>query len=145
MTSVHPDPLRVSAMPECEKLCLEDPNLKGEENYCVVAIVISDLVVSLFSQFKMYQLLKLHDKEWDSNNKQGKYQQSGRPQWLRGLRRWSAAARGFESRRRHGCLSVLSAVCCQVSVTVWSLVQRSPTECGVSDCDREASTIRAWL
>jgi hypothetical protein len=31
----------------------------------------------------------------------------------------------------HGCLSV---VCCQVevSVTRWSLVQRSPTDCGVS-------------
>jgi len=33
---------------------------------------------------------------------------------------WSVAARwdcGFESRRRHGCLSVLSAVCCQVEVS----------------------------
>ena len=41
---------------------------------------------------------------------------------------------GFESRRRHGCLSVVSAVCCQVEVSArsWSLVQRSPTECGVS-------------
>jgi hypothetical protein len=31
--------------------------------------------------------------------------------------------------------------CCQVEVsaTGWSLVQRSPTECGVSECDREAS------
>jgi hypothetical protein len=34
----------------------------------------------------------------------------------------------------HGCLSVVSIVCCQaeVSATSWSLVQRSPTECGVS-------------
>jgi hypothetical protein len=42
----------------------------------------------------------------------------------------------------HGCLSVVSVVCCQVEVsaTGWSLVQRSPTECGVSKvCDREAS------
>jgi hypothetical protein len=30
----------------------------------------------------------------------------------------------------------------EVSVTVWSLVQRSSTECGVSECDREASTVR---
>jgi hypothetical protein len=34
-------------------------------------------------------------------------------------------------------------VCCQVEVEVfasgWSLVQRSFTECGVSECDREAS------
>jgi hypothetical protein len=45
------------------------------------------------------------------------------------------------SRLGHGCLSVVSVVCCQVEVsaTGWSLVQRSPTECGVSDCDREAS------
>jgi hypothetical protein len=36
----------------------------------------------------------------------------------------------------HGCLSVVSVVCCQVEVsaTSWSLVQRSPTDCGVSQC-----------
>ena len=35
------------------------------------------------------------------------------------------------------CLSVVSVVCCEVEVsaTVWSLVQRSPTDCGVSVCD----------
>jgi hypothetical protein len=40
-----------------------------------------------------------------------------------------------------GCLSVVSVVCCQVEVsaTGWSLAQRSPTDCGVSECDREAS------
>jgi hypothetical protein len=34
--------------------------------------------------------------------------------------------------------------CCQVEVsaTSRSLVQRSPTECGVSECDLETSTIR---
>jgi hypothetical protein len=44
----------------------------------------------------------------------------------------------------HGCLSVVGVVCCQVeiSATSWSLVQRSPTECGVSECDREASIMR---
>jgi len=33
-------------------------------------------------------------------------------------------------------LSVVSVVCCQVEVsaTSWSLVQRSPTECGASFC-----------
>jgi hypothetical protein len=38
----------------------------------------------------------------------------------------------------------VNVVCCQeeVSATGWSLVQRSPTECGVSECDREASIIR---
>jgi hypothetical protein len=41
---------------------------------------------------------------------------------------------GFESRVGHGCLSLVSVVYCQVEVsaTGWSLVYRSPTECGVS-------------
>jgi len=44
--------------------------------------------------------------------------------------------RGFESHPGHGCLSVVSVVCCQieVSVTDWSFVQRSPTDCGASLC-----------
>jgi hypothetical protein len=68
MTSVHPDPLRVSAMPKSEKRYLGDPNLKREDTYCVVTIVISDLVMSLFGHFMMlYQLLKLHDKEWTTH------------------------------------------------------------------------------
>ena len=38
----------------------------------------------------------------------------------------------------------MSVVCCQVEVSAsgCSLVQRSPTECGVSGCDREALTLR---
>jgi hypothetical protein len=38
------------------------------------------------------------------------------------------------------CLSLESVVCCQVEVSAsgCSLVQRSPTKCGVSECDREA-------
>ena len=47
---------------------------------------------------------------------------------------------GFESRRGHGCLSVVSVVCdvqVEVSASGCSLVQRSPTECG-----REASIMR---
>jgi hypothetical protein len=41
---------------------------------------------------------------------------------------------GFESRRGHGCWSLLSVVYCQVEVSasVWSITQRSPTDCGVS-------------
>ena len=41
------------------------------------------------------------------------------------------------------CL-LFSVVCCQAEITAtgWSLVQRSPTDCGVSECDREASTMR---
>jgi hypothetical protein len=34
----------------------------------------------------------------------------------------------------------------EVSVSVWSLVQRSPIDCGVPECNREASTVRRpWL
>ena len=43
-------------------------------------------------------------------------------------------------------MSLVRVVCCQVEVsaTSWFLVQRSPTECGVSKvCDREASNNEA--
>jgi hypothetical protein len=62
---------------------------------------------------------------------------TGRSQWPRGLRRGSVAVRLLGLRvlipPGHGCLSLVSVVCCQVEVsaTGWSLVQRSPTECGV--------------
>jgi hypothetical protein len=51
-----------------------------------------------------------------------------RSHWPRGLR----------------CGSLVSVVCCQVEVSAsgWSPVQRGPTECGVSECDREASILR---
>ena len=44
----------------------------------------------------------------------------------------------------HVCLSLVSVVCCQVEVSASgsSPAQRSPTESGVSDCDREVSTVR---
>jgi hypothetical protein len=53
---------------------------------------------------------------------------SGRTVLGVGLRPLACWYYGFESRRGHGCLSV---VCCQVQVsaTSWSLVQRSSTEC----------------
>jgi hypothetical protein len=43
---------------------------------------------------------------------------------------------GFESQWGHGCLSVVCVVCYQVVVSAmsWSLVQRSPTNCGMSLC-----------
>jgi hypothetical protein len=47
----------------------------------------------------------------------------------------------------YGCLSLVNIVCCQVEVSasVSSLVQRSPTEYGGSECDREAFTMsRSW-
>jgi len=54
---------------------------------------------------------------------------------------------GFESYWGHGCLSLVSIVCCQLGVSVLcvSLVQRSPTECSVSECYCEALiTRRPW-
>ena len=63
-----------------------------------------------------------------------------RSKWPRGLRHRSAAARLLRSWVRippgHRYLSVASVVCCQVemSVTSWSLVQRSPTDCAASLC-----------
>ena len=46
--------------------------------------------------------------------------------------------------RGHECLCLVSVVCCQVKVCTWgwSLVQRRPTDCGVSQCDREVSIMR---
>ena len=44
-------------------------------------------------------------------------------------------------------MSLVSVLCCHVEVSAsgWSLVQRHPTECGVSECDREASIMRrSW-
>ena len=62
-------------------------------------------------------------------------------QWPRGLKRGYSTARlvGLRvqiPRRGRGCMSVVSVVCCQVEVsaTIRSLVQRSPTDCGVSLC-----------
>jgi hypothetical protein len=70
---------------------------------------------------------------------------SGRAIWgWMDLRPLGCSDCGFESRGGHGYLSLVSVVCCQLEVSAsgWSLVQRSPTECGVSECDCEASTMR---
>ena len=50
------------------------------------------------------------------------------------------------SRRRNGYLSRVSVVCCQLGALVsgLSLVQRSPIDCLVSECDREASIMRRF-
>jgi len=63
-----------------------------------------------------------------------------RSQWPRCLRHRSTAAHqwecGFQCQMGHGCLSVVSVVCCQteVSVTGRSLVQRSRKHCDASLC-----------
>jgi len=68
-----------------------------------------------------------------------------------GLRRGSSAAHllGLLVRiSQRECVFVSSECCVSVEVSSlgWSPVQSSPTECGVSDCDRFASTVaRPWL
>ena len=66
-------------------------------------------------------------------------------------RHGSAAVRLMGSRVRiplGAWMSFMNVVFCvglEVSASGWSLVQRSRTECGVSECDREASiTKRCW-
>jgi hypothetical protein len=53
-----------------------------------------------------------------------------------GLRPFACWDCGFESHRGYECLSLLSAVLCQVeaSATGWSLVHRTPTDCCASLC-----------
>jgi hypothetical protein len=66
-----------------------------------------------------------------------------RSQCSRRLKRRSVDARllecGLESCLGHKYLSFVSVMCCQVAVSAsdWSLVQRSPTDCGVLGCDCE--------
>ena len=68
---------------------------------------------------------------------------TGRSRLPCGLRRGPAAACLLVLWVRispgNGCLSIVSIVCCQVEVSAsdWSSVQRSPTACGVSECDRQ--------
>jgi len=68
--------------------------------------------------------------------------------WPRGLRRGSVAARLLGLRVRIPPRTWISVFCeCsvfsgRVSASGWSLVQRRPTERGVSECDREALIIR---
>ena len=71
-----------------------------------------------------------------------------RSQWPRDLRLGSAAAAllGLQVRiPPRAKLSAVSVVCCQVKVSAMgrSFVQRSPTECVVSECDLETSEMRS--
>ena len=76
--------------------------------------------------------------------------QSCRSQWPRSLRRTSTAARLPRLWFRIppvAWMSVVTVMCCQVEVsaTSWSLVQRSPTDCGASLCVLETSCMsRPW-
>jgi hypothetical protein len=62
---------------------------------------------------------------------------------LRPLACWDG---GFESHCVHGCLSlVFCVVRVEVPESGWSPIQRGPTECSGSECEREASKMRrSW-
>jgi hypothetical protein len=63
-----------------------------------------------------------------------------------GLRPLACWDRGFESRLGHGCLSLVSVFVSSGRGLIDGLMQRTPRECGVSECDREASSTRKpWL
>jgi hypothetical protein len=61
-----------------------------------------------------------------------------------GLRLLACSDCGFESPRGHGCLSVVSVVCCQVevSLTVEHSSRGVPPSVVVSECDHYSSTMR---
>jgi hypothetical protein len=68
-------------------------------------------------------------------------------------RRIPAAARSMADRLLGLWVRIPPAVrmpvtceCCQLEISAsgWSLVQRNPTECRVSECDREAPMRRTW-
>jgi hypothetical protein len=74
----------------------------------------------------------------------------GRSEWPRVLRLGSAAARLLGLRVRitpvHGCLSVLSGVISCRGLCVGLITRLIPAECGVPECDCEATTMRRiWL
>ena len=71
-------------------------------------------------------------------------------QWLRGLRRRSTAAhllRSWVWIPPGAWMFVVSVVCChvEVSLTSWSVVQRSPTDCGVSLCVIKKPQKSLWM
>ena len=77
------------------------------------------------------------------------YSRICRSQWPRGLNRGSVAARllGLWVRIPLAAWMSVSFVCCilwgrETYASVLSLVQKSPTECGVPECDREAPIMR---
>jgi hypothetical protein len=63
--------------------------------------------------------------------------------WL-GQRPFTCSGWGFEPRRWNGYLSLVTVVYYQVefSASSWSLVQKTPTDCDVSEWNREASIMR---
>jgi hypothetical protein len=60
---------------------------------------------------------------------------SGRVVYGIGLQPFTCWECGYESHQEHGFLSVVSVV--RISATSWSLIQRSPTDCGLLLCVKQ--------
>jgi hypothetical protein len=97
------------------------------------------LISSSTNTVKRTQLISLII--WTSG---GLFSTSSRAVYGIGLRPLACWNCGFESRRGFECLPLPNFVDRQVvvSATGRSLVQRSPTECGVSMCDLDTSKMR---
>jgi hypothetical protein len=101
----------------------------GRQDFHISKLNVSNNLNAYFPILKISTTYNLSDVMSDVS----------RSQWPCGLTRGSSAASLLGSWVRippggHGCLYLVSVVCCQVEVsaTSWSLVQRSPTDCGVS-------------
>ena len=107
---------------------------------CVCVYVCSWEENDIFFNIPFFENLIIYNKSYE----QLLGDPSGRVSYHVGLRPFAWWDSGFESRRGYGCLSFVSVVNYQVEVsaTGWSLVQKSPTACGGSECDRESSTVR---
>ena len=117
---------------------------------CVAGYVVSDVSKERIDSIFQVSLVQPNERSRRTLNILPHSSETGserRSRWPRGLTCGSAAARllvlWFWIPPRTW-VSVASVVCCQVetSASGWSLVQRSTTECGVSECDRETLIMR---
>jgi hypothetical protein len=76
---------------------------------------VNDIETSIYYLFNSYSNVITFSTQFLCN------WPNDRSQWPRvGLRQLAYCDRGFESHRGHGCLSVVSVVCCQVEVSATS-------------------------
>jgi len=105
------------------------------------------VMLRLICQHHFRDVLHVRETKWQMEFLRNK-RPGSRSQWPRRLRRGSAVTRllGLWVRIPPKSLmsTVVSVVCCktEVSESGWSLVKRSPTECGVSECDEGTSQRR---
>jgi len=121
----HSNPKEKFLVPmEQEAGCSREPvwTLRRREKYFVPAcsrttIFLAQPVVQSLYRLRYSLLYNLYKAEWNWKVIMKFY-------CMQIFTCWDC---GFESHRRHGCLSVVSGVCfqVQVSATSWSLVQRS--------------------